>query len=144
MKGKKVILMHTLGFIGMFISAYALTYVFGHLYFNINKMYMAALMTGIMGVINVIVMRGSYSSKRLKYVLFSVSILLIVLPFTFLRIQAFVGDKGFLRSMIPHHSSAILMCEEADIDDPEIEELCDEIVETQKEEISIMKEMLEE
>lgn len=56
----------------------------------------------------------------------------------------FVGNDQFLRSMIPHHSHAILVCEEASIIDPEIEELCDQIIASQEEEIDIMKRMLDE
>ena len=50
------------------------------------------------------------------------------------------SDPGFLTSMIPHHSRAILVCQEASITDPEIEQLCSEIVEAQ--EIAQMKEIL--
>jgi uncharacterized protein (DUF305 family) len=32
--------------------------------------------------------------------------------------------------MIPHHSGAILMCEQSNLTDPEIISLCDEIVQT--------------
>jgi uncharacterized protein (DUF305 family) len=46
--------------------------------------------------------------------------------------------------MIPHHSRAILVCQESNITDPEIEELCRGIVETQREEIARMQEILEE
>ncbi|OWP36679.1 DUF305 domain-containing protein, partial [Klebsiella aerogenes] len=44
---------------------------------------------------------------------------------------------------IPHHSRAILVCQEADITDPEIVQLCDDIVEAQQEEIAQMEEILE-
>ncbi len=44
--------------------------------------------------------------------------------------------------MIPHHSRAILVCQEASITDPEIEQLCSEIVEAQEREIAQMKEIL--
>lgn len=50
-----------------------------------------------------------------------------------------VGNEQFLRSMIPHHSSAILMCDEARITDPEITRLCEQIVRTQREEIAQMR-----
>lgn len=48
-----------------------------------------------------------------------------------------------LKSMIPHHSSAIVMCEESSLTDPEISTLCDEIVKTQREEIAQLKGILE-
>ena len=55
------------------------------------------------------------------------------------RNEVGVGDEGFLTSMIPHHSRAILVCQEATITDPEIEQLCSEIVEAQEREIAQMK-----
>lgn len=44
--------------------------------------------------------------------------------------------------MIPHHSSAILMCEESSLNDQEIIDLCGEIVEAQEREIAQMKDIL--
>ncbi|HEV2128185.1 MAG TPA: DUF305 domain-containing protein [Thermomicrobiales bacterium] len=49
-----------------------------------------------------------------------------------------------MRAVIPHHSCAILVCEESSITDPDIEELCQRIISTQQEEIRIMKDMLGE
>lgn len=48
-----------------------------------------------------------------------------------------------MNSMIPHHSSAILVSEQANIDDPEVKELSRQIIEAQKEEIAQMKNILE-
>jgi uncharacterized protein (DUF305 family) len=50
-----------------------------------------------------------------------------------------VSDKQFLRSMIPHHAGAILMCEQAPIEDAEIKALCKNIVSSQQSEIDQMK-----
>lgn len=50
-----------------------------------------------------------------------------------------MNDKQFLRSMIPHHAGAILMCEQASIQDAEIQELCRTIISGQQEEIDQMK-----
>ena len=62
--------------------------------------------------------------------------------FILARTQTPIGDAQFLRSMIPHHSSAILMCERAAITDPEIEKLCGQIVKSQREEIAQMQALL--
>jgi uncharacterized protein (DUF305 family) len=59
-----------------------------------------------------------------------------------MRTQAAVGDRQFLRSMIPHHSGAILMCEQASLTDPEITALCRDIVESQRAEIAKMQALL--
>jgi len=44
--------------------------------------------------------------------------------------------------MIPHHSGAILMCQEASLSRPEIVKLCGEIIKSQREEIDQMKAIL--
>ena len=60
----------------------------------------------------------------------------------FLRDQTFVDDKAWMRAMIPHHSSAIMVSQEANLKDPEAMKLAKEIIEAQKREIAQMKEML--
>jgi|TARA_B100001105_G_C22331816_1_gene417257 uncharacterized protein (DUF305 family) len=44
--------------------------------------------------------------------------------------------------MIPHHSGAILMCEQATLTDPEIKALCRGIVDGQRQEIAQMEAIL--
>jgi uncharacterized protein (DUF305 family) len=46
--------------------------------------------------------------------------------------------------MIPHHAGAILMCEQAALDDPEVKTLCREIIAGQQAEIVRMKAKLRE
>jgi uncharacterized protein (DUF305 family) len=60
-----------------------------------------------------------------------------------IRQQAAIGDIQFLKSMIPHHAGAILMCNEASIGDSQIEELCKGIVAGQQLEIDLMKAVLD-
>ncbi|MBI5354011.1 MAG: DUF305 domain-containing protein [Chloroflexi bacterium] len=64
--------------------------------------------------------------------------------FVFIRQQSAVSDKQFLKSMIPHHASAILMCEKANLQDPEIKDLCQSIISGQQAEIDQMKAKLQE
>ena len=52
--------------------------------------------------------------------------------------------RHFLRSMIPHHAGAILMCEQAPIQDAEIRQLCQTIISSQQQEIDQMKAKLAE
>jgi uncharacterized protein (DUF305 family) len=66
-----------------------------------------------------------------------------VAMFLFIRWQAAITDEQFLRSMIPHHSGAILMCERAQLRNAELRELCDAIIESQREEINLMAAMLQ-
>jgi len=65
-----------------------------------------------------------------------------VLLFAFIRQQTAVVDRQFLRSMIPHHSSAILMCREATLQDPEVRKLCENVATSQQQEIDQMKAIL--
>lgn len=44
--------------------------------------------------------------------------------------------------MIPHHAGAILMCEEARLQNPEIRKLCESIISGQQAEIAQMKALL--
>jgi uncharacterized protein (DUF305 family) len=59
-----------------------------------------------------------------------------------IRTQTTIGDRRFLRSMIPHHSGAIPMCSEALPTDPEIVALCRRVERSQAEEIDETKAIL--
>jgi uncharacterized protein (DUF305 family) len=115
----------------------------GHFHVNINRIYMALIMTAPMAIVMLVVMRSMFMNKRLNNLLFITFGALTILLFFLMRAQVPVGNVQFLRSMIPHHSSAILMCEQAAITDPEIAELCDQIIQSQEEEIAQMEAMLE-
>lgn len=126
----------------MFLLTYALIDSIDHFYPNINRMYMAVLMALPMGIVMLLVMRKMYPDAKMNGILYVAAGAAFVLVFWLMRSQTPVGDSQFLRSMIPHHSSAIVMCEEAAITDPDIRTLCDAIVQTQKEEIAEMKRLL--
>ena len=55
------------------------------------------------------------------------------------RSQATVDDVDYMKAMIPHHSIAILTSERAQITDPRVRKLADEIIEAQEREIAEMK-----
>ena len=72
-----------------------------------------------------------------------VSILLFSSALILVRAQKpVVGDMLWLRAMIPHHSIAILTSERADIKDPKVKELANNIISAQKKEIEEMKAMI--
>ena len=48
-----------------------------------------------------------------------------------------------MKAMIPHHSSAILTRERANIQDPEVKKLAEEIIKAQRKEIAEMEAMIE-
>jgi len=59
-----------------------------------------------------------------------------------LRNQTFVGDIQYMKGMIPHHSSAIMTSKNADIKDPEVKKLSEQIIKSQEQEITQMKNIL--
>lgn len=132
-----------LHFIAMYILMYSMVNAFGNVFNSWNQVYMAALMTASMVVIELPLMMSMYPSKRLNAVLIAVGVLVLIGSFMFIRKQTAISDRQFLRSMIPHHAGAILMCREASIQDPEIRRLCGEIVASQQSEIDQMKAMLD-
>ncbi|HVR32543.1 MAG TPA: DUF305 domain-containing protein [Acidimicrobiia bacterium] len=128
----------------MFILTYALIDSFDHFYPNLNRGYMALMMSAPMVIVMLAVMGAMYPDRRLNLGLMATAGAVFVLVFSLARTQTPIGDDQFLRSMIPHHSSAIVMCEESSISDPEIEALCTEIVATQEREIAEMTRLLAE
>jgi uncharacterized protein (DUF305 family) len=139
---KKLGLAVLINIVLMFLITYVNIRSLQHFYFNINRVYMALLMAAPMVIVMMLVMRTMFERKRLNAILIAASAVIIVLTFVLIRTQTPVGNESFLRSMIPHHSSAILMCQESTITDPEISELCRQIVESQEEEIAQMEAIL--
>lgn len=92
---------------------------------------MVAIEIGIMGMM--------YKDKKVNYSILGVCAAVLFGSYFAIRMQTAVNDKQFLRSMIPHHAGAILMCEEANITDPELKKLCDSIIVGQQKEINDMK-----
>lgn len=126
----------------MYLVMYTMIASLDHLRFNINNVYMTLMMVAPMSIVMLVGMRRMFRSRRLNIAIASGAALLFMTSFFAMRTQAGVGDKEFLRSMIPHHSGAILMCEQASIRDPEIARLCDQIVKSQRAEIAQMEAML--
>ncbi len=112
-------------------------------YNNLNMVYMTLMMVSPMVVLMIVAMPGMFPSKRLNTYLLLGSALAFFGSFALIRTQTTIGDSAFLRSMIPHHSGAILMCEEAKLSDPEVRQLCSGIIAGQKAEIDQMKRILE-
>lgn len=111
-------------------------------YNNVNNVYMTAMMVSPMAILMLLMMGSMYPNRRLNLALYAAFGAVFILSFWAMRTQALVGDAQFLRSMIPHHSGAVLMCREASIRDPEIVALCGQIEQSQKAEITQMKAIL--
>ena len=139
---RHLLIMAVLSFISMYILMYAMVNTFSNVYNSFNQFYMAGLMTAPMVLIEMFVMRSMFQDKRLNTLIIAGSLLAGLAFFLLIRYQTTISDKQFLRSMIPHHAGAILMCEQSSISDPEIQELCQSINASQQEEIDQMKAIL--
>jgi len=135
-------IMTALSFVAMYFLMYSMVDRFGYVYNSINQVYMAALMAAPMALIEVIVMRDMYENKTANYAIIAGSIVVGILMFSLIRVQAAVGDTQFVRSMIPHHSGALLMCRGAQLQDAELKALCGQIIEGQQREIDQMQGIL--
>jgi|SRR5688572_4031021 len=141
---KHLLIMTILSFIAMYVLMYAMVDRLENVHHNLNQFYMAGLMTASMVIIELIVMRSMYHDKRQNVMLGAVGVVALIAFFLFIRAQTAISDRQFLRSMIPHHAGAILMCEQAAISDAGIRRLCQEIVSAQRTEIDQMKAKLAE
>jgi uncharacterized protein (DUF305 family) len=101
-------------------------------------------MTASMVLIEIPLMMSMYKSKKLNAIILAVGLVLLLGSFLAIRKQVAISDRQFLRSMIPHHAGAILMCKEASIQDQEIKDLCGKIIAGQQAEIDQMKAKLDQ
>jgi uncharacterized protein (DUF305 family) len=126
-------------FIAMYILMYAMVNASSNAFNNLNQVYMAGLMTGAMVIIELVIMRRMYHDRRANVGLGLGAAVLLAACWFAIREQAAIGDRQFLRSMIPHHAGAILMCEQAPLSDASIRDLCQQIIKSQQAEIDLMK-----
>ncbi|MFJ6303063.1 DUF305 domain-containing protein [Pseudarthrobacter oxydans] len=136
-----VILLISLGL--MWVLSMSMIRSIDHFYFNLSNFWMALLMVSAMAVVMVVGMWSMFKNKKANIAMLVGFAVLFAGVFALGRTETFVGNEQFLKSMIPHHSRAILVCQESTITDPEIIELCDSIVQSQQEEISQMQSILD-
>lgn len=139
---RRLLIMALLSFGSMYVLMYAMVNRLDNVYSNLNQAYMAGLMAASMVVIEVLLMGAMYPRKGINTGILAMTTLAGVACFMLIRAQTAIDDRQFLRSMIPHHASAILMYEEARIEDPVIRRLCKGIVASQQAEIAEMKALL--
>ncbi len=102
---------------------------------QLNDIYMGILMTGWMffflGLLHTLT----------NYIW--IGIVTIIVSSYLIRTQTFINENEYIDSMIPHHSMAIFMSkkikEKNIISNDEIKKLVDDIIQTQQEEINLMK-----
>ena len=131
-------------FVIMYLVMFTMIRSLDHFYNNINNVWMTLMMVTPMALVMLAAMRSMFPSRKRNLLVIAGALIVFAVSFYGMRTQAAIGDEQFLRSMIPHHSGAILMCQEASITNPEITALCGEIVASQRREIEQMKAILEQ
>lgn len=97
---------------------------------------------GGMAIIMFLFMRHMYTNKGKNAAVILVSLLLMASATFLVRQQLPIADVKWMRAMIPHHSIAILTSKRADLQDPEVKKLAEEIIKAQEKEIAEMKAMI--
>ena len=130
-------------FVAMYITMYLNSYQLDHVYFSLTRFYMSCLGIAAMAIIMFVAMRNMYQNKKKNIAIVLGNIVLFVGALGLVRDQkSTVGDVLWMKAMIPHHSIAILTSERADIQDPEVKKLAEDIIKAQKKEIDEMKAMI--
>ena len=140
---RNLFVMFVLSFAAMYVLMYAMVDSLANVYSNINQAYMAGLMAAPMVIIELVAMRDMYKNGRANALILATSVVGLCAFFWFIRVQTGVLDRQFLRSMIPHHAAAILMCKQASLEDAELQDLCRRIVVNQQAEIGQMRDKLD-
>ena len=128
----------------MFFLMYQLVYNLDHVAFSVNRLVSSLVMGCIMASVMLAFMWSMYHGKTAKWVVLIGGLVLAVALILVNRSQALIGDVAFMQSMIPHHSIAINNARAAQISDPRVRRLADQIIESQVREIVEMKLLIED
>ncbi len=128
----------------MYGLTYMNTYQLDHVLFSETRVYMALMMGAAMAVIMLSFMQHMLTHRRANVGIYIGSALVFILAIWLVRSQTTVGEVSYMRAMIPHHSIAILTSERAEITDPRVRELADQIIQNQREEIAEMRLLIDD
>lgn len=126
----------------MFGLMYLNTYAASHIWFSQTRMWMALYMGAVMAMVMLAFMLGMYQNSKLNIAIFAGAALVFAGSLFLVRSQATVDDEAWMKAMIPHHSIAILTSTRANISDPRVRNLADEIIEAQRREIAEMEALI--
>ncbi|MDF5375978.1 DUF305 domain-containing protein [Vibrio parahaemolyticus] len=137
-------LMITTSVVVMFCLKYLSTYEVNHVFYSETRAYMALMMGAAMTVIMLSFMLSMYEKQRVNTGIYIGSAVVFIAALFLLRSQSTVQDSSYMRSMIPHHSIAILTSERSEITDVRVRELADGIIKAQRKEIKEMEWLLDD
>lgn len=122
----------------MLVLMYSLVLEWNHVRFSDTRFLMALYMGATMTAIMLAFMLAMYRDARKNTLIFGVAMLVFVAGLYLARSQSVIGDVAYMKAMIPHHSIAILTSGRAQITDPRVRKLADEIIASQRREIAEM------
>ncbi|WP_215144851.1 DUF305 domain-containing protein [Exiguobacterium qingdaonense] len=128
----------------MYWLMYLNVFQFNHIFFSQTRLYMALIMGSVMAFVMLLFMWGMYKNKTVNFIILGVSALVFSASLWLVRSQTTVDDVSWMKAMIPHHSIAILTSERAEIEDPRVKELSEEIIKAQRREIEEMKQLIKD
>ena len=128
----------------MYWLMYLNVFQFNHIFFSQTRLYMALIMGSVMAFVMLLFMWGMYKNKTVNFIILGVSALVFSASLWLVRSQTTVDDVSWMKAMIPHHSIAILTSERAEIEDPRVKELSEEIIKAQRREIEEMKQLIQD
>jgi hypothetical protein len=126
----------------MYVLMYLNTYALDHVAWSQTRGWMALMMGGAMAIVMLAFMWGMYPSRAANAGILAAGALVAAGSLWFVRSQATVDDVSWMKAMIPHHSIAVLTSTQANIDDPRVRRLADEIIEAQVQEIAAMRALI--
>ena len=104
---KRFAVMAVAMFVAMYFIMYAMIDGLNNLIPNINNLYMTLLMVSAMLIIELLIMKGMYQNKKINWAVITVSLAIGIFSWFGIREQINVGDKQFVKGMIPHHAAAV-------------------------------------
>lgn len=128
----------------MYGLMYLNTFAYEHVFWSETRAWMALLMGATMAIIMLSFMLPMYTRLGLNLLIFGGSVAVFAISLWLVRSQATVDDRDYMSAMIPHHSIAILTSQRAQISDPRVRKLADEIIEAQEREIAEMRYLLDD
>lgn len=128
----------------MYGLMYLNTFSLDHVYFSETRAYMALYMGAVMTVVMLAFMWGMYKNTFANVGIILVATLVFAGSLFAVRSQNPIADVTWMKAMIPHHSIAILTSSRANLSDPRVQALANEIIEAQRREIDEMQRLIAE
>lgn len=146
MKGmsyRKFSVMLLISFLIMYLVMFLNMDNISHYHTSATRIYMAILMVAPMAVVMMAMMGKMYPDRKTNMMIMLVAVIVFIVTLVALRTQTPISDVQYMKAMIPHHSSAIMVSKQADIKDPEVKKLSEQIIASQQKEIAEMEQMID-